>query len=67
VVGDQVADVALDRDGIELVVNVNGRTVSVAQETDGNVDYQPGDSVWVIGSNSPRSRCESGVRVLPQS
>lgn len=70
VVGGTVNDLALTRPGTELVIAVSGSTVSIVQETDRRAEFQPGDQVWVIGLNEQyrhrNTRCDSGVRVLPQ-
>lgn len=70
-VGNTVGEHALNRDGVELLVDVNGTTLSIVQELDPSATFHRGDAVWVIGATSnqrySRNRCSSGTRVLPRS
>lgn len=70
-VGNAVGQRALNRDGVELLVEVNGNIVSVIQELDPAVTFHKGDPVWVVGATKrvsySRNRCASGTRVLPRS
>jgi len=66
-VGNAVGTRALNRDGVELILQVNGSAVSVVQELDPDVTFYKGDTVWVIGNVGNRyGRCSSGTRVLPK-
>jgi len=74
--GDAAAKTVMSRDGVELMVYVNGVTHSIIQESDINQPYAVGDDVWVVGNLNPvrqsrysstyntQSSCKSGVRVL---
>lgn len=70
-VGNAVGQRALNRDGVELLVQVNGNVISVVQQLDTTVTYQKGDPVWVVGATNRvrynRNKCASGTRVLPRS
>ena len=66
-VGNAVGTHALNRDGVELILQVNGNAVSVVQELDPGVTFYKGDTVWVIGNVGKRyGQCSSGTRVLPK-
>lgn len=71
--GNMIGENFINRDGIELLVQVNGTVVSVVQEVDPTVIFKKGDPVWVIGAlnnnrwGSRNNRCASGTRVLPRS
>ena len=69
-VGNKVGQVALNKDGVELLVEVNGTVVSVIQQLDPAVTFRKGDPVWVVGALNTnrynRNRCASGTRVLPR-
>ena len=74
--GDAAAKTVMSRDGVELMVYVDGVTHSIIQESDINQPYAVGDDVWVVGNLNPvrqsrysstyntQSSCKSGVRVL---
>lgn len=74
VAGDMVSKNVLSRDGVELMVYVNGVTHSIIQESDVNQPYQVGQDVWVVGNlvqdrswgnrYNQTSSCASGIRVL---
>lgn len=50
-VGDTVSDIALDRPGINLIIQLDtGKTVSVTQESDARTSFTVGDSVYVINN-----------------
>ena len=72
--GDAAAKNIMSRDGVELMVFVNGVTHSIVQESDNRQPYAVGDNVWVVGHLQPdrswgnrynqTSSCASGIRVL---
>ena len=74
VAGDMVSKNVLSRDGVELMVYVNGVTHSIVQEWDNRQPYLVGQDVWVVGHLQPdrswgnrynqTSSCASGIRVL---
>lgn len=74
VAGDMASKNILSRDGVELMVYVNGVTHSIVQESDVNQPYAVGQDVWVVGHlqqdrswgnrYNQTSRCASGIRVL---
>jgi outer membrane lipoprotein SlyB len=69
VAGDAAGKTFLSRGGTELLITVNGSTVSLVQETDRNQPFKVGDSVWIIGEwNNTRShsrdRCAGGLRAI---
>lgn len=74
VAGDMASKNILSRDGVELMVYVNGVTHSIIQETDVNQPYAVGQDVWVVGNlvqdrswgnrYNQTSQCASGIRVL---
>ena len=74
VAGDLASKNILSRDGVELMVYVNGVTHSIIQETDQRQPFAVGDNVWVVGHLQPdrswgnrynqTSTCASGIRVL---
>ncbi len=74
VAGDMVSKNVMSRDGVELMVYVNGVTHSIIQESDINQPYSVGDDVWVVGNltqpknwgnrYNTQSQCASGIRVL---
>jgi outer membrane lipoprotein SlyB len=74
VAGDLVSKNVMSRDGVELMVYVNGVTHSIIQESDINQPYAVGQDVWVVGNlTQPKSwgnryntqpQCASGIRVL---
>jgi outer membrane lipoprotein SlyB len=60
VVGNSVSDLALDKPGVNLVIQTDqGGTVAVSQQADSRVSFAPGDRVWLIGDNNT-------LRVVPQ-
>lgn len=69
--GNMIGENFINRDGIELLVEVNGNVISVVQEVDPTVTFYKGDPVWVVGATKrvtySRNRCASGTRVLPRS
>ncbi len=74
VAGDMVSKNVMSKDGVELMVYVNGVTHSIIQESDINQPYAVGDDVWVVGNltqpknwgnrYNTQSQCASGIRVL---
>ena len=74
VAGDMASKNILSRDGVELMVYVNGVTHSIIQESDVNQPYAVGQDVWVVGNltqdrswgnrYNQTSQCASGIRVL---
>ena len=74
VAGDMVSKNVMSRDGVELMVYVNGVTHSIIQESDVNQPYAVGQDVWVVGNlvqdrswgnrYNQTSQCASGIRVL---
>ena len=74
VAGDMASKNILSRDGVELMVYVNGVTHSIIQESDINQPYAVGQDVWVVGNlvqdrswgnrYNQTSSCASGIRVL---
>ena len=74
VAGDMASKNILSRDGVELMVYVNGVTHSIIQETDQNQPFKVGQDVWVVGNlvqdrswgnrYNQTSQCASGIRVL---
>ena len=72
--GDAAAKTVMSRDGVELMVYVNGVTHSIIQEWDNRQPYLVGQDVWVVGHLQPdrswgnrynqTSTCASGIRVL---
>ena len=74
VAGDIASKNILSRDGVELMVYVNGVTHSIIQEWDSNQPYLVGQDVWVVGNltqdrswgnrYNQTSQCASGIRVL---
>jgi len=74
VAGDMVSKNVMARDGVELMVYVEGVTHSIIQESDVNQPYTVGQDVWVVGNlTQPKSwgnryntqtQCASGIRVL---
>jgi outer membrane lipoprotein SlyB len=65
VIGNAVSKTQ-NKQGVELIMSVDGRVFSVIQEMDSV--FQKGDAVWVIGYNVRYGQqCSSGVRVLPRS
>ncbi len=74
VAGDMVSKNVMSKDGVELMVYVNGVTHSIIQESDINQPYSVGDDVWVVGNltqpkswgnrYNTQSQCASGIRVL---
>ena len=72
--GDAAAKTVMSRDGVELMVYVNGVTHSIIQEWDKRQPYLVGQDVWVVGHLQPdrswgnrynkTSSCASGIRVL---
>ena len=74
VAGDMVSKNVMSRDGVELMVYVNGVTHSIIQESDINQPYAVGQDVWVVGNlvqdrswgnrYNQTSSCASGIRVL---
>ena len=74
VAGDMVSKNVLSRDGVELMVYVNGVTHSIIQETDQRQPFAVGQNVWVVGHlqqdrswgnrYNQTSSCASGIRVL---
>ena len=78
--GDAAAKTVMSRDGVELMVLIDGTTYSIVQEWDNRQPYLVGQDVWVVGSISqprpdntwnrryggqqPRDNCSSGIRVL---
>ena len=74
VAGDITSKNILSRDGVELMVYVNGVTHSIIQESDVNQPYAVGQDVWVVGNLNPvrqtrysstyQPSCKSGIRVL---
>lgn len=69
--GNLLGQQMLNRDGVELLVDVNGSVVSIIQQDDASVTFQKGDAVWVVGATSRArynsKKCASGTRVLPRS
>ena len=69
--GNMIGQQMLNRDGVELLVDVNGSVVSIVQQDDPSVTFQKGDAVWVVGATSRArynsKKCASGTRVLPRS
>lgn len=69
--GNMIGQQVLNRDGVELLVDVNGSVVSIVQQDDPSVTFQKGDAVWVVGATSRArynsKKCASGTRVLPRS
>lgn len=60
IVGDTVSDLALDRTGVNLVIQRDdGRTIAVTQQTDSRVTLKRGDRVYLIGR-------DNNVRVVTQ-
>ena len=74
VAGDITSKNILSRDGVELMVYVNGVTHSIIQESDINQPFKVGQDVWVVGNlvqdrswgnrYNQTSQCASGIRVL---
>ena len=74
VAGDMVSKNVMARDGVELMVYVNGVTHSIIQESDVNQPYTVGQDVWVVGNltqpktwgnrYNTQTQCASGIRVL---
>ena len=74
VAGDLVSKNVMSRDGVELMVYVNGVTHSIIQESDVNQPFEVGQDVWVVGHlvqdrswgnrYNQTSSCASGIRVL---
>ena len=74
VAGDMVSKNVMSRDGVELMVYVNGVTHSIIQESDINQPFKVGQDVWVVGNlvqdrswgnrYNQTSQCASGIRVL---
>ena len=74
VAGDMASKNILSRDGVELMVYVNGVTHSIIQESDINQPFKVGQDVWVVGNlvqdrswgnrYNQTSQCASGIRVL---
>lgn len=64
--GDLASKSVLSRDGMELMVYVEGTTHSILQESDANQPFEIGQDVWVVGNLEPntRNRCSTGIRVL---
>ena len=72
--GDAAAKTVMSRDGVELMVYVNGVTHSIIQETDLRQPFAVGQDVWVVGHlqqdrswgnrYNQTSTCSSGIRVL---
>ena len=72
--GDAAAKTVLSKDGVELMVFVNGVTHSIIQETDVHQPFKVGQDVWVVGHlaqdrswgnrYNQTSSCASGIRVL---
>jgi outer membrane lipoprotein SlyB len=74
VVGDAVSKAALNKQGVEVIVNVNGKAHSIIQQADDAAILSVGNQVWVVGlvDNSRgtyynrQTKCASGTRVLPK-
>lgn len=69
--GDAAGKTALNKDGQELIVVINGKAHSIIQQTDGRASFVVGDDVWVIGDLSGRNRsanqnCRNGIRAIPK-
>ena len=74
VAGDMVSKNVMSRDGVELMVYVDGVTHSIIQEWDNRQPYLVGQDVWVVGNltqdrswgnrYNQTSQCASGIRVL---
>lgn len=79
IAGDMVSKNAMSKNGVELMVHVEGTTYSIVQESDINQPYSVGQDVWVVGSltqpkhnsswnnrygNTKNNTCSSGIRVL---
>ncbi len=74
VAGDMVSKNVMARNGVELMVYVEGVTHSIIQESDVNQPYSVGQDVWVVGNltqpknwgnrYNTQTQCASGIRVL---
>ena len=54
--GDAAAKNVMTREGVELMVHIQGTTYSIVQESDVNQPYQVGQDVWVVGNlNQPKN------------
>ena len=76
--GDAAAKTVMSRDGVELMVHIQGTTYSIVQESDQRQPYAVGQDVWVVGNLNTRknnsswnnrygdtnNNCSSGIRVL---
>lgn len=77
--GDAASKNVMSKNGVELMVHVEGTTYSIVQEWDVNQPYLVGQDVWVVGSltqpkhnsswnnrygNTNNNTCTSGIRVL---
>ncbi len=72
--GDMVSKNVMARNGVELMVYVEGVTHSIIQESDVNQPYSVGQDVWVVGNltqpknwgnrYNTQTQCASGIRVL---
>lgn len=60
VVGDSVSDLALDKPGLNLIIELDtGKIIAVSQQTDTGVSFRNGDRVYLIGSGN-------NIRILPK-
>jgi len=71
IAGDAAGKAALNKDGQELVVVIDGKAHSIIQQTDGRAPFAVGDDVWVIGNlsgnrYSQNQNCRNGIRAIPK-
>ena len=71
VAGNATGKAALNKNGQELIVVIDGEAHSIIQQTDNRATFGVGDDVWVIGNltgnrYSKNQNCNNGIRAIPK-
>lgn len=58
--GKVASDVAMDQQGVELILKTQTGVISIVQQVDDRAEFVVGSTVWVVGSNN-------NIRALPKN